>query len=153
MKKFSTHCMGCMGTLIKIIKLFSSESCKLYGLRRVSFSSCTGVFVIVVWQPGPHDRSGHSGQWHSSRALDASRAGGVKNAGRPHPLSRRWMERSVHSPIDEWSDPSCQRRSTGRLQYPAYTCVCVRACPCVCALTYMFADSRNKLQHTDIYTK
>lgn len=74
----------------------------------------------AFWQQGPPDRSRHSGQWHSSRAPDASWASGVKNAGRPYPLSCRWMEHSVHSPVDEWSDLSCQRRSTERLQYPAY---------------------------------
>lgn len=111
-------------------------------------SMCVCVFVTVyrvVWQPVPHDRSGHSGQWHSSRAPDASWASGVKNAGRPDPLSRRWMERSVHSPIDEWSDLSCQRRSTERLQYPAYTCVFVYVGACVCVR--VFADCGNWLKY------
>jgi len=99
---------------------------------RVCVCVCVSRLYRVVLPPGSHDRSGHSGQWHSSRGPDASWASGVKNAGRPDPLSRRWMERSVRSPRDEWSDLSCQRRSTERLQYPAYTCVCV--CVCVCWL-------------------
>lgn len=118
--------------------LFLTRERRLTWVQRLSFSRpwtnkpyvCVTVYK-VLWHPGPRDRSGHSGQWHSSRAPDASWASGVKNASRPDPLRRRWMERPVRSPVDEWSDLSCQRRSTKRLQYQANTCVCIFVCICV----------------------